>query len=257
MILYFTGTGNSRYAALSLSNLLEDADVVDAGAKIKAGESGEYDSQKPFVFVSPTYAWRIPHVFEEWIRKCRFTGSDRAYFVMTCGDSIGDAGAYLHRLCGSMGLKYAGVTPVIMPENYVAMFGTPDAETAGRITREAGEKYLPAIAETICGGGMLKAPPAKIRGFMESHFTNPIFYQTCVSAKGFRVTQKCIGCGKCAALCPLNNVSLREDRPVWNNRCTHCMACICGCPVEAIEYGQKSVGKPRVWNATPPCTKEN
>nr|WP_264291386.1 MULTISPECIES: hypothetical protein [unclassified Dorea] len=27
--------------------------------------------------------------------------------------------------------------------------------------------------------------------------------------------------------------------------CTHCMACICYCPAEAIEYGKKSVGKPR------------
>ena len=27
--------------------------------------------------------------------------------------------------------------------------------------------------------------------------------------------------------------------------CTHCMACICYCPAEAIEYGKKSLGKPR------------
>ena len=34
-------------------------------------------------------------------------------------------------------------------------------------------------------------------------------------------------------------------KPVWDKNCTHCMACICYCPVEAIEYGKKSVGKPR------------
>ena len=27
--------------------------------------------------------------------------------------------------------------------------------------------------------------------------------------------------------------------------CTHCMACICYCPTSAIEYGKKSLGKPR------------
>ncbi len=27
--------------------------------------------------------------------------------------------------------------------------------------------------------------------------------------------------------------------------CTHCMACICGCPAEAIEYGSRSRGKAR------------
>ena len=32
---------------------------------------------------------------------------------------------------------------------------------------------------------------------------------------------------------------------VWGKNCTHCMACICYCPKEAIEYGKKSKGKPR------------
>ena len=55
----------------------------------------------------------------------------------------------------------------------------------------------------------------------------------------------CIGCGKCVELCPLNNIHLENGKPVWGKNCTHCMACICYCPKEAIEYGKKSKGKPR------------
>ena len=55
----------------------------------------------------------------------------------------------------------------------------------------------------------------------------------------------CIGCGKCVELCPLNNIRLENGKPVWGKNCTHCMACICYCPKEAIEYGEKSKGKPR------------
>ena len=55
----------------------------------------------------------------------------------------------------------------------------------------------------------------------------------------------CIGCGRCVELCPLNNVHLKNGKPVWGKNCTHCMACICYCPKEAIEYGRKSKGKPR------------
>ena len=40
-------------------------------------------------------------------------------------------------------------------------------------------------------------------------------------------------------------VDLDNDKPVWESHCTHCMACICYCPKEAIEYGKKSIGKPR------------
>ena len=55
----------------------------------------------------------------------------------------------------------------------------------------------------------------------------------------------CTGCGRCAQLCPTNNIVLRSGKPVWGGNCTHCMACISYCPTEAIEYGKKSVGKPR------------
>ena len=41
------------------------------------------------------------------------------------------------------------------------------------------------------------------------------------------------------------SLEIKDGRPVWNGNCTHCMACICNCPVEAIEYGKKSVGKRR------------
>ena len=57
--------------------------------------------------------------------------------------------------------------------------------------------------------------------------------------------EKCIGCGKCDRVCPLGNIRMENGQPRWGENCTHCMACICGCPTEAIEYGKKSVGKPR------------
>ena len=47
------------------------------------------------------------------------------------------------------------------------------------------------------------------------------------------------------SLRPLNNIRLENGKPVWGKHCTHCMACICYCPKEAIEYGKKSKGKPR------------
>ena len=45
---------------------------------------------------------------------------------------------------------------------------------------------------------------------------------------------KCIGCGKCVELCPINNLSLKEGKSTSNNRCTMCYRCISLCPVKAI-----------------------
>ena len=40
-------------------------------------------------------------------------------------------------------------------------------------------------------------------------------------------------------------VTSTYEKPHWGKECTHCMACICYCSVEAIEYGKKSIGKPQ------------
>ena len=74
---------------------------------------------------------------------------------------------------------------------------------------------------------------------------NPVFYPLFVKANSFTASDVCIGCGKCEKLCPLNNITLQNARPVWGTNCTQCMACICYCPTRAIEYGKKSAGKPR------------
>lgn len=256
MILYFSGTGNSRYIAESLANLTGDEafDVTHRVGKQFPGET--YESEHPYVFVSPTYAWRIPRVFESWLRRSRFTGGRKAYFVMTCGTDIGDAAFYLRRLSREIGLEYGGTAAVVMPENYIAMFDVPDEATSGRIINVATRRALPSIARTVLAEGTLIPPAGGASGWIKSHPINPLFYPFCVKDRQFYATGACIGCGKCAAACPLGNIALKEGKPVWQGNCTHCMACICGCPAEAIEYGKASLGKRRYLNNLQAAQKE-
>ena len=131
-----------------------------------------------------------------------------------------------------------------MPENYVAMFGVPEAEEAREIVARA-EPDIRRTIDAIRAGEAL--PPARndLYGRFMSGPVNPVFYACFVKADAFTAGEACAGCGQCAARCPLNNVTLREGRPVWGKRCTHCMACLCYCPAKTIEYGTKSRNKPR------------
>ncbi len=252
MILYFSGTGNSRYAALCLARLLED-EAVDVTMELKNAGTLRFHSEKPYVFVSPTYAWRIPRVFEAFLKETTLEGARRAYFVMTCGSEIGDAGSYLQKLTAELGLEYAGVASVRMAENYLALFETPDRETTERLTRAAGRRTLPPIAETIKKGGTLTPPKSGVMGFFMSHLINPVFYPLIVKAKPFWVEkERCVGCGLCEKRCPLGNIRLTAGVPVWGRDCTHCMACIGGCPTRAIEYGKVTKKRNRVWNVAVP-----
>lgn len=245
MILFFSGTGNSRHIAVNLSQLTEDGAPVDMGDMIKGGETPQFQSDSPYVFVVPTYGWRIPRIVDEFIRKCRFCGSDKAYFILTCGDSIGNAGKYAQKLCADMGMEFKGCAGLKMPENYVAMFAVPDEETSERLVA-AADRGLKKLAERIAAGDTFPEKSSVV-GAVESSLVNTLFYKFIVKAKGFRIGGECIGCGLCQDVCPLNNVRLVDGKPIWGDICTHCMACICRCPKEAIEYKNKSVGKRRYY----------
>ncbi len=87
MILYFSGTGNSRYAAEFLAQALGDQ-AEDVGLWIKERRKGEFRADRPWVVVAPTYGWQLPHVLMEFLQTAEFSGSQMVYFVMTCGEIL-------------------------------------------------------------------------------------------------------------------------------------------------------------------------
>lgn len=243
MIVYFTGTGNSRHCAQLLAGQLEDQ-CISAFHWIRDGIGAELRSEKPWVFVSPTYAWQLPRVFGDFIRTSTFSGSRQAYFILTCGGETGNATQGLEKLCAEKNFVFQGLVPVVMPDNYLVMFPSPKPEEI-RTLLEAAPGKLEEIARHIRAGDPL--PPLRV-GLMDKVKSGPInqgMYRYFIRTKKFRVTEGCISCGKCERVCPLGSIRLEGGKPVWGDKCTHCMACLSLCPAEAIEYGKATRGKER------------
>lgn len=243
MVIYFSGTGNSRYCAQMIADKLGDS-LTDAVPYIRERRTAQLHSDKPWVFVAPTYGWQLPHVFVDFLRKSSFTGSRAAYFVMTCGSEIGCAQTGIEQLCRQKGFYSKGVLQVVMPENYIVLFHAPEPAQAQKMIAEA-RLCIESGIQYICRGEDF--PPHKT-GLLDKFKSGPVntmLYRFFIKAKPFYATDSCIGCGKCAADCVLHNIQLVDGKPVWGKNCTHCMACICGCPVHAIEYGSSSRKKLR------------
>ena len=243
MIFYFSCTGNSNYVAKRIADALGD-EILNLNDRIKSGDTSSVETGERVIIVTPTYAWRIPRIVRDWLRKTELRGAKQAWFVMTCGSEIGNADKYNRELCAEKAISCMGTVQIVMPENYIAMFSAPQADEA----REIVAKTEPNI-DCVIASIQSNQPFAPTRNNLYDRFmsgpVNPIFYKFFVKADAFTVSDACIGCGQCAKLCPMNNVTLKDGKPVWGKACTHCMACICYCPKEAIEYGKKSVGQPR------------
>ena len=243
MILYFSGTGNSRYVAQRIAVALGD-ELLSMNDRIKTGDTSPVTSDERLVIVTPTYAWRIPRIVQDWLAGTDFPCGAQTWFVMTCGSEIGNAAQYNRALCQEKQLIYMGTAQIIMPENYIAMFNAPQAEEARQIVARAEPDIDRAISAIKAGQKFAPTRNNLYDRFMSGP-VNPIFYSCFVKAKAFAASDACTGCGQCAKRCPTNNSTIQNGKPVWGGDCTHCMACICYCPTEAIEYGKKSLGKPR------------
>ena len=74
MILYFSGTGNSKYVAKRIADALGD-EILNLNDRIKASDTSLVETGERVIIVTPTYAWRIPRVVRDWLRKTELRGA--------------------------------------------------------------------------------------------------------------------------------------------------------------------------------------
>lgn len=88
MIFYFTGTGNSLYAAARLAHAT--ADRVVSIAECMQQETFSFPEPCERVgFVFPVYWYGLPVIVERFLDRLALGGCDYVYAVVTCGGSAG------------------------------------------------------------------------------------------------------------------------------------------------------------------------
>lgn len=243
MILYFSGTGNSKYVADYLADKLQD-EVISLGDMLKNDLSKVIKSEKPFVWIAPIYAWRFPDAVDELFRKIDFQGSKKFYFVATMGGDSGNCEKVCRKRVRDKGMTFGGFADVIMPDNYFGGFNIKNEQEMVDIVK-AAHPTLHKIAETIKSGDALNIRVKSSAGGLKSGLVNYGFCKYMLSNMKYTVSENCTGCGKCEKLCPVNNIEMLNGKPQFSNKCMSCYACIHRCPEKAINLGKKTEGKSR------------
>ncbi len=237
MILYFSATGNTEYIAGKIAEYIGD-DTLNLLERIKAGDCSEIHSDRPFVICSPIHVCEMPIFFADYIKRVKLTGSPDVYFVFTSGGYAGIASSIARRIARRKGMNYMGRAEFTMPRNYPVSRHYPLlGEEENRRRVEESQKRIPEIAGCIKDGKKLQARYVTLFEKIITYPFTPLWAKFKHTAKPFYATDKCIGCGKCERLCPVNSITMVDGRPKWADKCAHCMSCLGNCPVGAIGYG--------------------
>lgn len=242
MIFYFTGTGNSLFAAEKL--LCENERLISIAEAMKKNEySYEVCSGEKVGFVFPVYFYTVPDIIKEFISKLDIKGAGYVYSVITCGGSIGQTGAVLKKNLQKRGLSLSYVSSLLMPDNGMLFYQIPSfEEQKPRITEV--ERLLKEIAEDINSNKKSEIGSATLGADLFG-----LGFKISDKTAKFHADGKCTGCGLCESVCPVDAIEIRNGKPLWIKKaCTKCSACICRCPSEAIQYGKMTENRNRYLN---------
>lgn len=241
MIYYFSGTGNSRYAAQFLSkSLIENLRFIpEANPERQEPEGGSLG------FVFPVYSWGVPPIILDFIaqlpdsfwRKVKIRRIP-VWCVMTCGDETAKAPEMFRKALKGRGIDLESVWSVIMPNNYVLL---PGFDVDAKNVEEKKLKEAPGRLREIAKGIRKHRKGIDVtRGsfpLVKTKLVYPLFKKWGIEPKKWISTDACVGCGICARSCPIKNVEMKDGRPVWGDRCCSCLACYHSCPRHAVAYG--------------------
>lgn len=259
MIFYFSGTGNTRWAAQKVAAATADRLVNIAEEMLAAETDQASDPQFTYTlaqderigFFFPVHGWRPPRLVLDFLDRLHLTNADShyAYVVCTAGDNVGEAVSILEKRLQTMGIKIDSAISLIMPESYVGLpfmdVDTPAKEQCKKM--EADNKLTRFIADIMeCRSGVRDITIGHWPR-INSRLIGSVFVKKLVTDHPFHVVaDRCLHCGKCASVCPVANIHFEKGgEPSWlhNGKCLSCFACYHHCPTHAIEYGGRTKKK--------------
>lgn len=248
MIFYFSGTGNSLWAAENIST--EQGEILFSIADEAKKDKFEYTLNDGEVigFVFPIYAWDAPKIVVDFIKKLKLNNykSNYTFAIGTCEANVGLTMKNLKSTLSSKSIELNSAFSLITPSNYTILYPGRAKTSNDSILDKAEEKLIEintVIQKRENKFDVILGSLASIK----TKLVNPLFMKYAINAKKFSVSNNCISCELCEKVCPTNNIKV-TSKPLWGNNCTQCLACISRCPKKAIEYGKFSKDRERYYN---------
>jgi len=233
LMLYFSGTGNSKYVAELFASEMKAAchsieDAVDFGSLIS--ESGT------IAFCYPVYMSRVPRIMREFVSRHLGVLKGKKT-VIFCTQLIlsGDGARSFAALFPKNHALVIYAEHFFMPNNVsnVPVLPMPSENTINKCMDTAKRK-MEKVCEDIRHGKVRKRGFnlfSRLLGLPQGVF---ITKTEQLANNSFRADADCTVCGLCVRICPTNNLAINDGKITHNHNCTMCYRCINQCPKKAI-----------------------
>jgi len=223
MIYYFSGTGNSYWAATELAKALNDTAVNVVSFKDQAEV---VCSDDVVGFVYPVYGSDCPRVYKEFLQKLKVKKDVYAWALATINKVDYGSLESIDQALVENGARLSYGMHFYMPGNCLE---TPENITKSRLLT-APDRIR----------GVIRDVKAREVNFVSKNEGIPAdFIRRAFGEErtfgSLTASDACTGCGICVKLCPTGNIRLENGKAVHGNDCTICFACFHWCPVRATE----------------------
>lgn len=228
VMVYFSGTGNSKYIAEKFAKRMK----IKAYSIEQDLDFGRLFAKEDIIAVCyPIYGSSVPRIMREFVETYKkYLQTKKLIIFCTQMLFSGDGARAFSRLLPGCDQRVIYAEHFLMPNNICNFFLFPVTE------KERIKKPKKALKKLYRACSDIEKGIVKKRGwnFFSTLLgkTQNIAYPK-IERKGrssFRTDQSCVACGLCVKNCPTHNLKIVSGRVVQKNNCTLCYRCVNLCP---------------------------
>lgn len=235
--IYFSGTGNTKYCVSKFLEYYNNESKIELYSIEEDRCIEKLKESSDIVLGYPVYYSDMPMIVRDFINNhSEFFENKNIFIIATMGLFSGDGAGVSARLLKKYGANILGGLHLRMP----------DCIGDVKALKKTIEENVKVVKEADC----------KIRKTVENiknkkysqdgitfinHLAGLFGQRLWFYGKPYKLKEKvkidyekCISCGKCSEICPMENIKMIENKPIPQNRCTCCYRCFSNCPRKAI-----------------------
>jgi len=250
IVYYFSGTGNAKQAAKWIVEVANKAGMETQLlniAKLPKDSNLSLTENTLIGFCYPTHGFNAPPILLRFLMQFPKSEFRNNAFVLNTRAGMKMGKLFTPGLSGlaqilpaiilrSKGFRLVGYRPIDLPSNWISVHPGLKPSVVESIFARC-ERITRQFALQILNGKKVR------RGLYDlpiDLLISPValayyFYGRFILSKTFIASDACNQCGLCVRDCPVNAISMVNEKPFWSYNCESCMHCMNYCPQRAIE----------------------